>query len=66
MISKQDYSSYLVRLWRDPPASQEWVAQVEHIPSGKVRYFASIEDVFAFIRGQLRGGEGSASVEQNH
>ncbi len=65
-----EYTSFLIRLWREPPASvepsdadaerfdsahHEWVAQVEHIPSGEKRYFSSLEDLFAFIREQAAG-----------
>jgi len=55
-----DYTSFLIRLWREPPASLEpqtadrpWLAQVEHIPGGEKEYFASLEELFAFIRAQL-------------
>jgi hypothetical protein len=72
--SNPDYTSFLLRLWREPPASverptacpepvqgqgrsagHEWLVQVEHIPSGEKRYFASLEDCFAFIREQAAG-----------
>ena len=36
-------------------AGREWLAQVEHIPGGEKQYFASLEDLFAFIRAQLPG-----------
>ena len=57
-----DYTSFLIRLWREPPASveplaagREWLAQVEHIPGGEKQYFASLDALFAFIREQLPG-----------
>ncbi|MBL7063651.1 MAG: hypothetical protein ISS49_05500 [Anaerolineae bacterium] len=60
--SNLDYTSFLIRLWREPPASVEpqasgrqWLVQVEHIPGGEKEYFASLEDLFAFIRAQLPG-----------
>ena len=66
-----DYTSFLLRLWREPPAldepadaDEEWVAQVEHIPSGEKRYFSSLEDLFAFIHEQAAGphvNKGSAA-----
>ncbi len=33
-----------------PVAETEWLIQVENIPSGEQQYFASLEDLFAFIR----------------
>lgn len=58
--SRPEYTSFLVRLWREPPASagqqanyDEWLAQVEHIPSGEQRYFTSLDDLFAFIQAQI-------------
>lgn len=58
--SNPDYTSFLIRLWREPPvlvgpqaAGREWLAQVEHIPGGEKQYFASLDDLFAFIRAQL-------------
>lgn len=60
--SNLEYTSFLVRLWREPqdsgepPATdREWLAQVEHIPTGERQYFASLEDLFAFIREQAAG-----------
>ena len=58
--SRPEYTSFLVRLWREPPglaksltADREWLAQVEHIPSGEKVYMVSLEEMFAYIRGQL-------------
>jgi len=62
MASNLEYTSFLIRLWREPPASVElpaaeqgWLVQVEHIPSGEKEYFTSLEELFAFIRAQLPG-----------
>jgi hypothetical protein len=69
-----EYTSFLVRLWREPPpltgqrvkdvkswmqpsGDDEWLAQVELIPSGEKRYFTSVEELFAFIRLQLPGAQ---------
>jgi len=61
-MSNLEYTSFLIRLWREPPASlapeaadREWLIQVEHIPGGEKDYFASLEELFAFIREQLPG-----------
>jgi hypothetical protein len=57
-----EYTSFLVRLWREPPKAEEgsadggkWLAQVEHIPDGEKAYLASLDELFTFIRGQLPG-----------
>lgn len=57
--SSLEYTSFLIRLWREPSASeQNWLVQVEHIPGGEKEYFASLEELFAFIRAQLPGPAG--------
>jgi hypothetical protein len=60
--SKPNYTSFLLRLWREPSpevegraAGGEWLVQIEHIPSGEQRYFASLEDCLTFIRAQTTG-----------
>jgi len=77
--SDLEYTSFLIRLWREPPnagepqaAGREWLGQGEHIPDGKKEYFSSLEDLFAFIRAQLpgvpvgeeAGGQGSMGAEE--
>jgi hypothetical protein len=61
-----DYQSYLLRLWRESgageagrgpaesPASQEgvWRASLESPQAGERQGFASLEDLFAFLRQQ--------------
>jgi len=66
-----EYTSFLIRLWREPPASvapeaadHEWLVQVEHIPGGEKEYFASLEELFAFIRAQLPGTQGSGGARE--
>jgi hypothetical protein len=60
--SNLEYTSFLVRLWREPSASvklpvtdRRWLVQIEHIPGGEKEYFSSLEELFAFIRAQLPG-----------
>ncbi|NOZ72829.1 MAG: hypothetical protein GXP38_13120 [Chloroflexi bacterium] len=67
---KPDYTSFLIRLWREPQpevggsvAGGEWLVQIEHIPSGEQRYFASLEDCFAFIRTQTIGASANSGDE---
>jgi len=61
-LPKPDYTSFLLRLWREPQpeaegraAGEDWLVQIEHIPTGEKRYFASLEDCFAYIRAQAIG-----------
>ena len=68
-MSNLEYTSFLIRLWREPPASvapeaagREWLVQVEHIPSGEKVYLASLEELFAYIRGQLPGQHAGKSA----
>jgi len=67
---KPDYTSFLLRLWREPQPESEggasggdWLVQIEHIPSGEKRYLASLEDCFAFIRAQVTGASAKSSNE---
>ncbi len=58
--SNPEYTSFLVRLWREAPAGgredrREWLIQVEHIPGGEKEYLNSLEELFAYIRGRLPG-----------
>lgn len=52
-MRKPFYTSFLVRLWAESDADRDWVAQVELIPSGDRRSFASLDELLAFIRAQL-------------
>jgi hypothetical protein len=49
-MSNPQYDSFLVRLWREPTTDGEWIAQVEHIPSGEIKYFASLDELFDYLR----------------
>ncbi|RME87408.1 MAG: hypothetical protein D6770_09420 [Anaerolineae bacterium] len=64
MSRETEYVSFLVRLWRAPAEDRQWLAQAEHIPSGEQRYFASLEELFEFIRA-LAGGESFAPGAEN-
>ena len=49
-MSSPQYVSFLVRMWREPEEENDWLAQVEHILSGEITYFASLEEMFAYLR----------------
>ncbi len=43
----------MVRLWREKTSGQEWLIQVEHIPSGEKQHFNSLDSLFTYIRTQV-------------
>lgn len=50
------YQSYLLRLWPTKTAgSTVWHASLENAKSGERTNFASLEDMFFFIRGRTCG-----------
>lgn len=57
-----EYTSFLIRLWREvnpdlhaPPA--EWHGEVEHIQSGRRWAFNTLDEVLGFLRRQAEGPE---------
>ncbi len=58
------YQSYLLRLWPTKTAgSTVWHASLENAKSGERTNFASLEDMFVFIRQQTRS-EVSMSLDE--
>ncbi len=53
MARDLQYRSFLVRLWGEPNARSQFVAEVEKIPSGQREFFSCLGDLFAFIRRQI-------------
>ncbi len=47
------YYSYLIRIWRPGPAA-DWRIRVEAIASGERYTFTELEDLFTFLRMQVR------------
>ncbi|MFH1634327.1 MAG: hypothetical protein ABIG63_10015 [Chloroflexota bacterium] len=62
-ISKPNYVSFMVRLWREEPDKQGWLVQVEYIPNGEKKYFSSVEELFRFIR-EITEGETDKEINQ--
>lgn len=50
MIFSPDYVSFMVRMWRESSKDGDWVAQVEHIPTGETKYFSSLDELFEYLR----------------
>lgn len=49
-MSPPDYTSFLVRMWRESDENGQWLVQVEHILSGDTKYCSSLEDLFEYLR----------------
>ena len=47
------YRSYLLRLWREGPAGEPWRASLQSAVTGERLGFASLDDLFGFIRSQI-------------
>jgi hypothetical protein len=65
MAERRGYVSYLLRLWEESegsPASDPlgepplWRVSLESPQTHTVKAFASLEELFAFLRGQTRSG----------
>ncbi len=60
-ISSPQYISFLVRMWRESDEEGEWIAQVEHIVSGEIKYCSSLDDLFTYLR--LHADQDNSCVE---
>ena len=51
-METESYMSFLVRLWRDHPASDQpcWQGEIEHIQTGTRCRFSSLEELLALLR----------------
>lgn len=60
VAQRPDYLSYLLRLWRmdkdgeprDAGEKPMWRASLESVRTGERRSFATLDDLFDFLRGQ--------------
>jgi hypothetical protein len=51
---RSDYVSYLLRLWREGDSGQEaWRASLESTRTGERRAFASLNELFDFLRERI-------------
>ena len=45
------YDAYLLRVWRDGPDEENrWAARLEHLPSGTIHRFTSLEALVSGLR----------------
>lgn len=64
MRQPRDYFSYLLRIWRSGQGREvSWQASLECPLSGERRRFASLEELWAFLKAQI-GIEGDET--ENH
>ena len=55
IVKRRNYYSYLLRLWQvGAGEGAAWRASLEEIPTGERRAFASLHDLFAYLREQTR------------
>ena len=65
MHTESKYQSYLLRLWLvEENGNRVWRASLEVTQSGEKHGFASLENMFAFLKEQTRGSETSAVAPQ--
>lgn len=48
------YRSYLLRLWREEQAGEPWRASLQSVATGERQGFASLDDLFGYIRSQVK------------
>lgn len=53
------YRSYLLRLWREGQAGEPWRASLQSAVSGERQGFASLDDLFGYIRSQVEAAPDS-------
>lgn len=61
MPTPAEYTSFLIRLWREAGASApatDWHGEVEHIQTNQRWTFDSLDEVLNFLRRQAEGPEG--------
>ena len=49
----QTYRSYLLRMWREGQADEPWRASLQSAVTGERQGFASLDDLFGYIRSQV-------------
>lgn len=52
---RKPYSAYLLRLWRTQEVREAWRVSLEDAETRELRGFASLEEVFAFLRREVEG-----------
>jgi hypothetical protein len=64
MGSRRTDDLFVVRVWREAGMSDmTWRAYVEHLGTGKRRYFTALDELTGFIRGRLEDASATGSGE---
>ena len=58
------YQSYLLRLWQAKEGKGGWRASLESAQTGERRGFASLDDLFDYVRSQTRVGSSPCSCAE--
>jgi hypothetical protein len=68
MAEKADaYFSYLLRLWRDDSADRStWRASLESAQTAERHHFATLDDLFTFLRERANAPAASGPETQRH
>jgi hypothetical protein len=53
VVKSNDYLSYLLRLWRAEKDGQNWHAMLQDVSTGEHVSFATLDDLFDFLRSEL-------------
>ena len=57
IVKRRNYYSYLLRIWQAGTGQEAvWRASLEEIPPGERRAFASLDDLFGYLRELTRAG----------
>jgi hypothetical protein len=55
------YDAYLLRVWRGEPGDDgRWSCRLEHLPDGRHRRFATLEELLACLKQVLQGEAGES------
>ena len=61
--SLENYQAYLIRIWQDGRQAV-WRASAQAVQNGAVVRFASLEELFAFLKGQTALANNKSSDER--
>jgi len=59
---RKPYSAYLLRLWRTQEVRDAWRVSLEDAETRELRGFASLAEVFAFLRREVEGETGEEEL----
>jgi hypothetical protein len=61
------YDAYLLRVWRDGPNEENrWAARLEHLPTGTIHRFTSLEALVSGLRPLLADRAEPRTVRLDH